>query len=358
MTAPSFDLLASEAVIDRRAELANALVEREFSRHPELQQRNGVVGREKSLQDAYHHLSFLAQALALNNRAMFLDYVAWAKVLLVKRHVLAADLAFHLNCLAELLQERLPAPVSALPVEYVLAAVRAIPEMEEDVPTFLHAGVPLSLLAHQYLQALRRSERHVASRLVLEAVAAGTPVKEIYLGVFEPTQHEIGRLWQTNRMTVAQEHYCSAATQLIMSQLYPQVFTAARNGHAMVATCVSGDLHEIGVRMVADFFEMEGWSTFYLGANTPHSGVVATIVEQHADLLAISATISHHVGAVQELIRGVRAHPGSSQVRILVGGYPFNQDPQLFEKVGADGCASNAQRAIVLAGQLLKGAAP
>ena len=63
---------------------------------------------------------------------------------------------------------------------------------------------------------------------------------------------------------MAQEHYCTAATQLIMSQLYPYIFTTGKNGRVLVGTCVSGDLHEIGVRMVSDFFEMEGWDTFYL----------------------------------------------------------------------------------------------
>ena len=350
--------LASEAVRGQRAGIADELVSREFARHPELAARYGKIGREKSLQDAGYHLSFLAQALALNNRAVFVDYVAWVKVMLSQRKVLPADLAFHLECLAEVLREKLPADCGALAAEFVTSAVQAMPAMPEDMPTFLHAGEPLSPLAHQYFAALRRGERHLASQLVLEAVAAGTPVKEIYLHVFQPAQYEIGRLWQTNRISVAQEHYCTAATQLIMSQLYPHIFATAKNGHTLIATCVAGDLHEIGVRMVADFFEMEGWNTFYLGANTPHASVIATLVERHADVLAISATISYHVEAVRDLIHAVRQNPAVAHVRILVGGYPFNQDPELWGQVGADGSAANAQQAIALAHQLVPAAPP
>jgi methanogenic corrinoid protein MtbC1 len=345
---------ASETVLGRKAEISAALVEREFTRHPELAQRYGKTGREKSLQDVGYHLSFLAQALALNNQALFVDYIAWVKVMLGQRNVSATDLAFHLECLAELLQEQLPAEAGALAAGFVTAAVLALPAMPEDLPTFLHEGTPLSPLAHQYFAALRRGERHVASQLVLAAVAAGTPVKDIYLNVFQPAQYEIGRLWQTNRITVAQEHYCTAATQLIMSQLYPHIFATAKNGRTLVATCVSGDLHEIGVRMVADFFEMEGWNTFYLGANTPHSSVIATLVERQADVLAVSATISYHVDAVRDLISAVRANPACSRVRILAGGYPFDHDPELWRKVGADGSAPDAQQAIILADQIVK----
>ena len=350
--------LASEAVLGQRTEIAGALVEREFARHPELAERYGKIGREKSLQDAGYHLSFLAQALALHNRAVFVDYIAWVKVMLSQRKVLAADLAFHLECLAGVLREKLPAESGALAAEFVLAAVQAMPAMPDDLPTFLHVGEPMSPLAHQYFAALRRGERHLASKLVLAAVAAGTPVKEIYLHVFQPAQYEIGRLWQTNRISVAQEHYCTAATQLIMSQLYPHVFATAKNGRTLVATCVAGDLHEIGVRMVADFFEMEGWNTFYLGANTPHSSVIATIVECRAEVLAISATISYHVEAVRDLISAVRRDPAVSHVKILAGGYPFNQDPELWRKVGADGSASDAQQAIALANEIVKEVQP
>ena len=134
---------------------------------------------------------------------MFVDYVAWAKVMLSQRKVLASDLAFHLECLAEVLEERLPAEAGTLAVGFVEAAVRAMAEMPEDMPTFLHEDEPLSPLAHQYFEALRRGDRHLAGTLVLEAVAAGTSVKDIYLHVFQPAQYEIGRLWQTNRITVA-----------------------------------------------------------------------------------------------------------------------------------------------------------
>lgn len=350
--------LASEEIQAHKGGIAAALVAKEFARHPELEQRYGKIGREKSLQDAGYHLAFLAQSLALNNAAVFVDYVAWAKIVLTQRKVLAADLAFHLECLAGVLREQLSADSGALAADYVGTAVRAIPGMPEDLPTFLHPGAPLAPLAHLYFEALRRGERHLASRLVLDAVAAGTPVKEIYLSVFQPAQHEIGRLWQTNRITVAQEHYCTAATQLIMSQLYSHIFATAKNGRNLVASCVSGDLHEIGVRMVADFFELDGWSTFYLGANTPHTSVIATINERQADVLAVSATISYHVDAVGDLIRAVRRDPQAGRVRILAGGYPFNRDSTLWRKVGADGTASDAQQAILLANQLVAGTHP
>jgi methanogenic corrinoid protein MtbC1 len=212
-------------------------------------------------------------------------------------------------------------------------------------------------MARTYLESLLRGERHVASRLVLDAVAQGTPVRDIYLQVFQRCQHEVGRLWQMNRLSVAQEHYCTAASQLIMSQLYPYVFTGEKNGRTLLATCVSGDLHEIGVRMVTDFLEMEGWNTFYLGADTPTPSLVQTIAERDVDVLAVSATLTSHIRSVVSLIAAVRGTEAGRRVKVLVGGYPFNIDPGLWQRVGADAFARDAQEAIVMATRLAGGGA-
>jgi methanogenic corrinoid protein MtbC1 len=211
-------------------------------------------------------------------------------------------------------------------------------------------------LATQYLAALRSGERQTASRMVLDAVHSGTAsVQDIYLNVFRSSQYEVGRLWSEGKMSVAEEHYCTAATQLIMSQLYPHIFSRVRRGKTLVATSVAGELHEMPIRMVADFFEMAGWNTYYLGTNTPARDVVSTVRDRKADVVAISATMEKNVKHVQTLVHALRdavagrADNGLPRLRIMVGGWPFSADPLLVEQVGADGYADNAQDAIELA---------
>jgi methanogenic corrinoid protein MtbC1 len=171
--------------------------------------------------------------------------------------------------------------------------------------------------------------------------------------VFQPSQLEIGRLWQINQMSVAQEHYCTAATQMIMSQLYHHIFGTPKNGRRLVAACVGNELHELGLRMVADFFEMDGWDTYYLGSNTPASSIVQTVFERQADVLALSATMTFHIKFVKDLIGQVRKADKSGKVKILAGGYPFQVDPQLWRQVGADGTAAGADSAINTINSLL-----
>jgi methanogenic corrinoid protein MtbC1 len=120
----------------------------------------------------------------------------------------------------------------------------------------------------------------------------------------------------------------------------------------VVATIVGGDLHELGIRTVADFFEMDGWDTFYLGADVPSSCIVQMIIDRRADVLAVSATLMIHVGAVAELIATIRSNRARAKLIILVGGHPFNVAANLWREVGADGYAADALRTIDVANQL------
>ncbi|HEX8087701.1 MAG TPA: cobalamin-dependent protein [Blastocatellia bacterium] len=343
----------AEAIDAARGSLSEAIVARQYELMPELGRKYGGRGREKCLQDAEYHLSYLAESIATSLPSLFSDYVAWAKIMLAGRGISASDLALNLECILHALDLTLTQEMRSLASTYIEAGMSQLPQLPSDLPAFIREGDPLADLAKQYLGALLSGQRHVASRLILDAVGAGASVKDIYLNVFQRSQYEIGRLWQVNQLSVAQEHYCTAATQLIMSQLYPRIFSTEKNGRTLVAACVGGDLHEIGVRMVSDFFEMEGWDTFYLGANMPLASIVETVIRRKADVIAISATIAYHIRKVADVIAALRANEVARAAKVLVGGYPFNLAPNLWRQLGADGYAGDAEEAIAVANRLV-----
>jgi methanogenic corrinoid protein MtbC1 len=348
----AFHQQVGEALHRGRTGLVAQMVEREFVRHPELEQRYGKTVRDRMTEDTRYHLAYLAQAVSVNRAELFVGYISWAKVMLAKRGVPALYLATLLASMKESIRAELPAEFRDLPCEHLDLALSRLPTLPDDVASFIVEKNPFAPLATAYLEALLRGERDVATQLILDESGRGTAVRDLYLHVFQPTQYELGRLWQLNQINVAQEHYCSAATQLIMSQLYPRICGATKTRGTLVSACVAGDLHEIGARMVSDLFEMDGWHTHYLGANVPTLSVIQTVVRLRATVLAISATITCHVRAVVDLIAAVRRTPECARLKILVGGFPFKVAPDLWRDVGADGSARDGEDALVLANQL------
>jgi methanogenic corrinoid protein MtbC1 len=202
--------------------------------------------------------------------------------------------------------------------------------------------------ARRYLDELLAGHREAAVAVVVDAADAGTDLALILTDVLEAAQVEIGRLWEAGEVSVAQEHFCTAVTQLAMAELYPYLFTgaAASRMHSVVAVQAPGSLHEVVLRMVVDLLENHGWTTTYLGAEPDPPRVVAALLDRGADVLAISASMATQVGAVAALVRAVRGDPRTARVRILVGGRPFQVAPALAEDVGADAVARDARDAV------------
>ena len=331
-------------LIERQENLAREIVKRHWKLRPALEHRYGKKGVARCLEDARYHLRYLSEAVRAGEQALFVHYATWAKEMLVARNIPVEDLVENLEVMLDVLGKELPTSMQIPAVDYLKSAIASL-TLANDNPSFLDPGQPLAELANRYLSALLHYERHSASALILAAVENKVSIKEIYCHVFEPCQYEIGRLWQSNVVSVAQEHYCTASTQLIMSQLYPYLFRSDRTSRGtIVAACVSGELHEIGARMLCELLEMEGWNTIYLGANVPTAGIVDVLRDNHSDILAVSASMTFHIPAVREVIAAVRL--ASPETRILVGGYAFRIAPNLWCDVGADYCTKDAAAAI------------
>ena len=343
----------AETIGQKRHTLNEEIVSRQYELQPEIWLPYGNKGREFALRDSDYHFTYLIAALSECDPSIFSYYAIWLRDLFEGLRFPPEALTGALECTQEVLSKNLPSEMTTITDQYIGAALKAVKESSLNETTYITEESPLYDLARSYLDALLRSQRQLASSLILDAVDRGASIKDIYIHVFQRCQREIGRLWHSNQVGVAEEHYCSAATQLIMSQLYSKIFGTQRIGRTLVAACVSGELHEIGIRMVADFFEMDGWDTYYMGANTPTSSIMQTIERHNADVLAISAAIPLHRTIVRELISGIRKSEKCEGVKILVGGNAFLSTPDLWKHMGADGFAKDANQAVEVANRLV-----
>ena len=347
------DIAVSRSIHARRRTLSAAVVERQYALHPELRDRYGERGREKCIEDTEFHLAHLSAAILASSPALFADYIDWVSFVMSAAGIRPEDVRANLECLLDVFAEQLPEGMGVVAGHYVESALERLAEPTAESPSHLPQDGASTGIAKEYLRLLLACQRNAATSLILEAVDSGMAIRDVYLQIFQPCQRELGRLWQARQIIPAQEHYCSAATQLIMSQLAPRLFASRKNGRRAVIACVADETHEIGTRMVADLLELAGWDTIYLGGNVPISDVVQVLVEHRADLLAASATMTYHLPAVIDLIAAVRAQPACAGVKVMVGGRLFHAESGLWQRVGADGHAADADEACHLADRLM-----
>lgn len=210
-----------------------------------------------------------------------------------------------------------------------------------------------SELRAKYLEVTINGSGRQADEVVTSAFDHKLTVNEIYLDVFQPTGYAIGKLWQTNQVSVAQEHLVTAIIERQMGDLHSQFKPEKTKPKTVVIGAVDRENHRVGVRMVADFFEQDGWTVHYLGAAVPTKTFLAMAREMKADLVGLSSQMVFHLGAITDFIRQMDDF-GLSGLPVMVGGMPFIQQPELYTKLGVHFSGVDAREAVNRANLLFK----
>jgi methanogenic corrinoid protein MtbC1 len=207
-----------------------------------------------------------------------------------------------------------------------------------EAPSALRGDFP-EALEQQYLTCLLKPDLGGARALIDDALGAGLPAREAYLRVVAPAMYEIGRLWETAQISVAQEHLATQISQIVLAGLGLHLPPRGDVGRSRVAIVASspGELHALGTQMVGDFLEIQGWEVLALGADVPAPELVALADERGAALVALSTALPGHLLSVTrtcQLLRQLDRTP-----HIVVGGRAYGGDAGLARAVGADAFA-------------------
>lgn len=187
--------------------------------------------------------------------------------------------------------------------------------------------------------------------LAAASVHSPDDLARFYQEVMTPALYEIGRLWEEGEISAVQEHLATAISMRIMSAMYGGFVLRESSKGKAVITAAPNEYHEVGARMISDQLEMAGWQVDYLGANSPAPDLLALLRQEPPFLLGFSIVVPFNIEAVRRIIEEIRADKLLKNIKIMVGGPTFLLEPELCQKIGADGFATDGGQAIELAGQ-------
>ena len=174
-------------------------------------------------------------------------------------------------------------------------------------------------LRGRYLAAQLAGNPREALRLIVdEGIKRGLSARDIHLEVVAGAQREIGRLWECNRISVADEHQATAISQLVLSHLYPSLERSPPVGKTIVIACVEGEHHDMSARIASDMLECAGFDVLFLGANVPTRALVDKLRASEPDALALAVTMAFNLDAAREALPTIRA--ALPDLPIFVGG--------------------------------------
>ena len=183
----------------------------------------------------------------------------------------------------------------------------------------------------EFVKLLISGERSQCSEYAHNYFKQTNSVKALYENVLKKSLYEVGKLWEYNKISVATEHLASAIVEAILNEFYYSIITKEKAEKTVILSCIEEEMHQIGVKMISDVFEMNGWDSHFLGSNTPTKEIIDYTKLIKPDLLAISLSIYFHLPILEDMLHRFRKE--FPDLSVIVGGQAFsNGGEEVLEK--------------------------
>ena len=208
--------------------------------------------------------------------------------------------------------------VSELPQPAALELARPVDELRRNLGALVESAqaVPqLDAEAVRFVQLLLARERRAAAEA---ALSRKTSVTVTTVELVLPALRHIGRLWETGRISVADEHAATEICRYLLYRLFDSVEPAPATGSKALVACVPGEEHEIGTELAAEHLRLGGWGVFAVGRSAPEDDIIAALSSYGPDVAVFSVTMIANLPAARHLVdTALAARPG---LGIVLGG--------------------------------------
>ncbi|MFS0636787.1 B12-binding domain-containing protein [Mesobacillus foraminis] len=167
---------------------------------------------------------------------------------------------------------------------------------------------------------LLKGDQDAAWRLIDEISKSGKDSLYIYESVITGAMRHIGYLWETNEISVADEHLATSTCDFLLARYLFEKKKDQKSVSSKKAMflCVESEQHYLGLKMTSQLFSEAGWDTRFHGPNLPLESVKKAAEEWKPDVICLSFSILYHAEHLGPYIGGLEKLP--NRPTVIVGG--------------------------------------
>ena len=197
---------------------------------------------------------------------------------------------------------------------------------------------------------LKGDKKHIVAK-VEEALAAGEQPGDIISGKLIPAINDVGDKFEKQIYFLPQLIASASAMQTAIEHLEPLLAQGDADGEntTIVIATVEGDIHDIGKNLVVLMLKNYGYHVIDLGKDVAAETIVTTAMEEHAQIIGLSALMTTTMMRMQDVVEICKAKGCKSKV--IIGGACITQS--FADEIGADGYSKDAAECVKLVERLL-----
>ncbi|MFT5873732.1 MAG: methanogenic corrinoid protein MtbC1 [Clostridium sp.] len=171
----------------------------------------------------------------------------------------------------------------------------------------------METIYNKFISLLELEEKENAVNLILSLLEEEKiDIVTLYTNILAPSLNNIKSDSEEGGGCIWKEHVRSSIVRTIIECCYPYVIKEKNhiykktNYGKVIVICPSEEYHEIGARMIEDFFTLCGYETIFVGSNTPKNEFLKIIDCINPKYLVISVTNYYNLVAVKGTIEKIR----------------------------------------------------
>ena len=236
------------------------------------------------------------------------------------------------------------------------------PSAPEAVSATVESGSesvrPAAAEVVEFTEIVLRGQTEQASAFMRDLHTRGVSAESLYLDLLAPSARYLGELWTTERsdfveVTVAL-HRLQALAHQFSAYLtgMDDAATLPPAGPRVLCIAMPGEQHVFGAQLVGEFLRRARWDVWD-APGASESDVLSLVKQEWFTIVGISVSNLDQPEALAGLLRRVRRASLNPELRVMVGGLPFDEHPERAALVGADATARDGRDAVAKAQKLL-----
>ncbi len=191
-------------------------------------------------------------------------------------------------------------------------------------------------LKEKVLYHLLRTEEKEATDPIKESFRQGIPFTHIMEKVVLPVMVEVGNLWETGQINVAQEHYFTNVMENLIVQLSDEFPTDLQKSFKVLLMVPGYEEHLLTLKIASAYFKHKGWKVFFIGKSVPIKDLEKIMTKENVDAVVVSITIERHLNSGEHLIHSIKRFNLKKNPIIIVGGSAIKNKQLAVDFLGTD----------------------
>lgn len=202
----------------------------------------------------------------------------------------------------------------------------------------------------EFIDVIEEGEVEKAKSIAESLLQNNYSIREIINGLVKALD-TVGEKLDSGEYFLPDLFVSAEAAKSVLSMLEPHFSKSDEYFGTVVIGTVQGDVHDIGLNLVALTLEGSGFRVINLGVNVSAETFLSKVQEENADILAMSALLTTTMVYMQRVIKLMEEKTLRNKVKVLIGGAPTSED--FAQKIGADAYGETAREAVSKTRELL-----